>query len=292
MAESRNKIKAIGAPFNIEHSSCSDLRPNKFDWTLQDSDTEVHIDRGLFIKPSNKNKNNRFGWICESRFIIPDVHDFLKNNHEVLFDKYYNKIFTCDSELLTLNSNFIFCQNGSNYPWIKKGIWSAYNKSKLCSMFCSPKLMTEGHVYRHQLARLALDSHFDVFGGAHGTKRTVKDPSRPWDTKFEGLVSYMFSIVIENGMYDSYYTEKLTDCFATGTIPVYLGTNKLPDIFDPEGIIRLEIGKEQEIFDQLNESTYINKKKHIENNLNALKKLNVADDDLYDGILKYAQAWN
>jgi len=282
MAESRYKIKAIGAPFDLNHSSCSNLKPTNFDWSLDEGDIEVHIDRGLMVKPTHINKDKIYGWVCESRFIIPDVYSFLIHNYKILFNNFYNKIFTCDSNLLELDSNFVYCQNGSNYPWIKKDDWSIYNKNKLCSMFCSPKKMTEGHVYRHQIARLALDCEFDVFGGAHGTKRTVKNPSTPWDTKGEGLIPYMFSVVIENGVYDSYYTEKLTDCFATGTVPIYLGTKQLPKIFDESGIIRLEIGKEKEILDFLNESTYISKKNAVINNWNALKQLKLADDDLYN----------
>ena len=38
----------------------------------------------------------------------------------------------------------------------------------------------------------------------------------------------MFSVCIENDVYDTYFTEKILDCFATGTIPIYKGTkNKL-----------------------------------------------------------------
>jgi hypothetical protein len=153
-------------------------------------------------------------------------------------------------------------------------------------MFCSPKKMTEGHVYRHQLARMALDCEFDVFGGAHGTERTVEDVKNPWNTKINGVKDYRFSVVIENGFYDSYYTEKLTDCFSVGTIPVYWGTKIIPDIFDPEGIIWLEVGKEKEIFDSLNEDLYISKTSAIKHNFNALQNLKIADDELFNMIKK------
>ena len=35
-------------------------------------------------------------------------------------------------------------------------------------------------------------------------------------------------------------TEKLTDCFACGTIPVYYGTAGVAQYFNPEGIIFLD----------------------------------------------------
>jgi hypothetical protein len=34
-----------------------------------------------------------------------------------------------------------------------------------------------------------------------------------------GLKDYMFSFAVENDTYDTYFTEKILDCFATGTIP-------------------------------------------------------------------------
>ena len=159
MAESRHKVKAIGAPFDINYSSCSNIKPTKFDWALDKGEWEVHIDYGLLKQPNFIiPKNKRYGWICESRFIIPDVYNFILHNYKVLFENYFNKIFTCDLSLLNLHSNFVYCPNGSNYPWIPKHKWGIFNKTKLCSMFCSPKLLTEGHVYRHQIARLALDA--------------------------------------------------------------------------------------------------------------------------------------
>jgi len=295
MAESRYKIKAVGAPFELQHSSCSDIKPQKFDWSDQKQDIVVHIDRGMFTAPDPLiTKDKTFGWVCESRFIVPDVYNFLIHNHKILFNNYYNKIFTCDSELMKLNSNFVYCPNGSNYPWIKKNIWSIYNKYKLCSMFCSPKLLTQGHVYRHQIARLAIDNGFDVYGGAHGTQRLIVDqknpwdnkPPAPWDSKFPGLIAYMFSIVIENGVYDSYWTEKITDCFATGTIPVYCGTKKVLDFFDGDGIIFLEPNKEIETIQKLSTDLYNSKISAIKNNFNAVKNIKLADDYLFDQIIK------
>lgn len=287
MAESRNKVRAIGAPFEIQHSSCSNLSPSNFTWTTEKSDCDVYIDRGIMYQPDfSVSKQKRYGWVCESRFIIPDVYNFLIHNHKVLFDNYYNKIFTCDASLLKLNSNFVFCPSGSNYPWIAKKDWAIYEKTKLCSMFCSPKKITQGHLYRHKIAELALNRKFDVFGGAHNTVRTVTDPRNPWNTKLYGLKDYMFSIVVENGVYDSYWTEKITDCFATGTVPVYVGTKKILDFFDADGIIFLELEKEEKILQQLSRELYDSKLTAITNNFNTVNKIKLADEYLFDEIIK------
>ena len=287
MAEPRYKVKAIGAPFEINHSSCSNITPSTFEWTTNTAEWEVYIDRGMLFhsRPDlSIPKNKRYGWLCESKFIVPDVYSFLIHNHKVLFENYYNKIFTCDQDLIDLNPNFQFCPSGSNYPWIPKNQWKVYDKSKLCSMFCSPKLITQGHVHRHQVARLALDCGFSVFGGAHGTPRTVTDIRNPWNSKLHGVKDYMFSIVIENGIYDSYWTEKITDCFASGTIPVYLGTKKIFDFFDSNGIIWLEPGKEQDIINSLSQELYMSKIQAVQNNFNIVQSIKLADEYLFDYI--------
>ena len=287
MADSRYKIKGIGLPFETKYSSCSNVIPKKFDWCLDAGDYDIHVDQGLLFQPDGTTpKNKRYGWVCESRYIIPNVYNFLIHNHKVLFENFYTAIYTCDQSLLDLDSRFKYCPNGSNYPWIRKSDWGIYEKTKTCSMFASPKVFTEGHVYRHKIAKLAIDKGFDVFGGAHGTKRTVIDPMNPWNTKLEGIGYYMFSIIIENGNYDAYYTEKLTDCFATGTVPIYWGTKKLPKEFDPEGIIWLDKDSEQLVLDLLSRELYESKIKSIKHNLNALVNLLPADDFLFEEIIK------
>jgi hypothetical protein len=290
MAESGYKIRGIGAPFETLYSSCSNLKPKKFNWVQENGAVDVHIDNGLLYHPDPQTpKHKRFGWICESKDIIPQVYNFLIHNYKVLFNNYYNKIFTCDKQLLGLNDNFKYVPNGSNYPWIKKNEWSDYKneKTKICSMFASPKLATQGHIYRHEIALIAINNGFDVYGGAHGSKRTVVDPRNPWNTKLEGMKNYMFNIVIENALYDDYYTEKLTDCFATGTIPIYYGTMNIPSIFDKNGIIRLEKGNEKEILNSINRELWLSKEKAIQNNLQALQELQTADDVLFEEIFKY-----
>jgi hypothetical protein len=60
------------------------------------------------------------------------------------------------------------------------------------------------------------------------------------ETKEEGLEDYRFSFAIENCCYDYYFTEKLLDCFLTGTVPIYIGCERIGDIFNSDGIIFLD----------------------------------------------------
>ena len=283
MAESRRKIRGIGLPFDPRYSSCSNIKPTEFDWSVEPQEIEVHVDHGMMVNPNGSTpKNKRFGWVCESRFIVMDVYEFLVKHHVLLFEQVYNKIFTCDKTLLDLHPNFVYSPNGSNYPWIPKDKWAIYPKTKLCSMFCSPKQMTSGQEYRHRVARLAINMGFDVFGGAHGTPRTVIDPQNPWNTKLDGVKDYMFSIVMENGVYDDYYTEKITDCFATGTIPVYWGSPSIGKHFNMDGIILFD---DKFDMNMLTKETYKSKMDYVKDNYTQVSNIKIADNCIYKNIL-------
>ena len=60
------------------------------------------------------------------------------------------------------------------------------------------------------------------------------------ECKSQGLNQYMFSIAIENTFSEATFTEKILDCFLTGTVPIYLGASDLRSIFDTKGIIQLD----------------------------------------------------
>ncbi len=85
----------------------------------------------------------------------------------------------------------------------------------------------------------------------------------------------MFSVVIENGFYNSYFTEKILDCFATGTIPVYMGSPDIAKYFNSDGIIFLS--EEFEISDDM----YYNKMSAIEDNLERCKQYEVLEDFIF-----------
>ncbi len=235
--QERLKVECFGAPFETRYSSCSNRKPETFDWTIEDSSIKVDIDREIMsaVVPEHK----RVAWICESPAIIPDVMQFCRENADVLKQKYH-RVYTCDKSLVLIDPEFFnWCPNGSNLSWIPSQNSEIKNlKSKLCSMFCSRKIYCDGHKKRHFYSN-KFKGKIDLFG-AYGA--SIGQNNTPWPDKRDGLVPYMFSVVVENCVCDSYLTEKLTDCFASYTVPVYLGC---PDVkfhhgYDERGIIRLE----------------------------------------------------
>lgn len=152
-------------------------------------------------------------------------------------------------------------------------------------MIASPKDRTPGHRYRLEVAG-QLQHQLDLFGGAHGSQRIGEGvgPSRDWwRSKLLALQDYRFSVVFENAIYEKYYTEKITDCFATGTIPIYWGTKSVAEDFNQHGIIFWE---DFQGIESLTDEFYLSKYDAINDNLERVKKLESADDIIYKEILR------
>lgn len=272
-------IQAIGAPFDLNASSCGKRVPKTFSWTSTPQKIKVAIDHALPGELSNKNKENRFGWTCESRAITGHLFNGLKNNIEAYKESYTN-IFTYDEELVNLDPSFFkYCPPGSNTPWTPENDYGIHNKTKLVSFLCSNNSMTEGHRYRLSWAERLKDK-VDMYGGACGSRQL----GGHWyhhQPKTEAMNDYMFSIVIENYKMDCYFTEKITDCFANGVIPVYYGSENIR-YFDKNGIIKLT-----EDFDvsQLTPELYYSKLEFVKNNLEVVKNMPLSDDFLAQEII-------
>jgi len=92
----------------------------------------------------------------------------------------------------------------------------------------------------------------------------------------------MFSVVMENESVPNYYTEKVTDCFAVGTVPIYWGATNIGHRFDDRGIISLDDNFD---IDSLSADLYESMKPYIQNNLETVRSLEMADDELANKIL-------
>jgi hypothetical protein len=99
-------------------------------------------------------------------------------------------------------------------------------KTKGVSIIVSNKHGGEGWDMRHAVVA----KHRDVVD-CYGIEYT------PVEFKITGLRDYRFHVVIENVKCDYWFTEKLNDCFATGTIPIYRGCPSIGKFFNTDGII-------------------------------------------------------
>ena len=272
-------VQAIGSPFLLQFSSNSDLKPKKFEWTSDDCPVKVFMDSAIphGIRYQKKPGEKKVAWICESRAIfhawsVPrDVLDGLIPQLE----ESYDAVFFADREYCKKSKVFHFAFSGSNLPWVKNQ--QIFNKTKNCSMFASGKKVTIGHHIRHQIAE-QLKGKIDIVGGAANTQRVGENQS-PWPDKSQFINDYRFQIVIENDKYETYFTEKLTDCFATGTIPVYWGAPDIGKYFNTDGMIIVDNFLD---ISMLTEDYYFNKMDAIKDNFERVQKMQGSDDILYE----------
>jgi hypothetical protein len=180
----------------------------------------------------------------------------------------FDAIFTHNQELLSLHKKFKFAPLYGT--WITEP--QLYNKTKLVSMICSNKQMCEGHIHRLQWAQKIHDK-VDFYG------RGFNEIS----SKEEGLADYMFSVAIENASYETYFTEKIQDCFATGTIPVYYGSPDIGKFFNMDGIILLNDNFDTSL---LTSELYCDRLEAVKDNLERVKSFPINEDYIYQTYLK------
>jgi len=78
-----------------------------------------------------------------------------------------------------------------------------------------------------------LNSDFEI--DIYGRGLNIEDSRYKGELKYkhEGLLSYEYSIAIENSNEKNYITEKFVDCVLCNTTPIYNGAPNLAEIYDP-----------------------------------------------------------
>ena len=136
----------------------------------------------------------------------------------------------------------------------------------------SNKTFTYGHQFRHQCAK-SIISKVDLYGSAVTGLHTYK---------LDACKHYRFQVVVENSKYEHYFTEKIIDCFLSGVIPIYWGTNKVNEHFDKNGIITFNSLEElTEIVDNLNENEYTKRLDSVRKNFEIAKEFSYSEDWIY-----------
>lgn len=213
-----------------------------------------------------KGGDNSYGIIYESRSIIPNTYTEV----EKIIPK-LKVMFTHNSEFLNKYPNCKWIPGGGiwvggNYG---KGENKIHKKTKICSIVSSNKRMCELHNFRLNVVKNVINNpKIETFGFTTG-----------WRPIYESLHDFMFSIVIENFKDDMYFTEKILNCFATGTIPIYLGAKNISERFNVDGIITFESIEElNHILPSLDQEFYLSKMYAIKDNFQRVKNYNCIED--------------
>lgn len=203
-----------------------------FFWDRYNYGLDTHFYGPESMTATLGNPKVKYGMLTESRTIVPQDYEVF-HKHKGL-EKEFRYIFSYDDRILNEVGNARF------YP-ICASIWygrekqfkwddDAYlKKSKGVSIVSSAKKVCHLHNVRIELSQYCKRNHLaDTFGTFDGGENCLID---------ESLTDYRYSIIIENDISDYFFTEKITNCFAAQTIPVYLGARKIDQYFNADGII-------------------------------------------------------
>lgn len=213
--------------FNVWHP-CPDLtyiRPPFKEWTGVTVVTDELIAHPYII--DNLKSTIKIAWLIEPPVIKDEGY-----KKAVLVEDFYDCILTYDEQLLSRNpKKYQLLRFGA--VWIEEKYMQLYPKTKSISMILSNKTFAPGHILRHQIYN---DPWFadkvDFYGT--GSTHPFEDGSLG---RLRAFRDYKYSIVLENCRMKDYFTDKILDCFATGTIPIYWGATNALEIFDGKNFL-------------------------------------------------------
>lgn len=206
-----------------------------------------------------------YAWLIEPQSIQPEPYNFILDNFNL-----FEKIFTWNKELLAVSDKFHLIVHGT--CWIEENECKIHNKTKNLSMMLTRKRRTNGHLFRHEIYQTFMQ-YLDVFGRDY----------KPIDNKITALKDYRFQLVVENVKEDYGITEKIIDCFQTGTIPVYWGCPSIGELFNEKGVIQFNNLKDLEkIIPRLNEDLYQQMLPYAKQNFELSKKYIMVEDQIFE----------
>ena len=192
-------------------------QPKYIEWTKADAPITFYSDTYVYEDVVEK---DACALLIEPRSIQPKVYEYIEKNY-----RKFKYVFTHDSKLLAM------IPNGKQIFWGGVYEFNDVEKTKDISMVSSDKRMCELHKKRLEIAK-QLENVIDCYGTYNGGKRVGT---------YDIYAEYRFSVVIENYKDDYWFSEKICNCFANKTIPIYYGATKISTDnrldFDSRGII-------------------------------------------------------
>lgn len=193
----------------------------------------------------NQDINSSILLLLEPRCIKPLLYTNIEI-HRKHIEKNYYKIITHDESIYIKDHpkyNLLPFTGGSLI--LEEDVYNEPEKSKNISIIASEKMQSEGHKLRHQIVN-ELGSFITAYGPFYNNLYTYPKVERTDRRGYYNYITgniaqaylpYRFCIVVENQKQKYFFTEKIIDCFATRTIPIYWGATNISDYFNINGIL-------------------------------------------------------
>lgn len=245
------------------------FKPKKVEWVPQQTEfdgvtvfTDHYIRREAIELIRSVKSPYKVAWLIEPEVIHPQPYKEIG----YMLDE-FDLILAHHESVLALSDKCKWVPGCGT--WVDPDRWQLHPKTKKVCIIASSKSSAHGHMLRHEVIR-ELGDELDVYGRGYN----------PFPEKEDVLKDYMFSVEIENCSRENYFTEKLHDCLAVGTVPVYFGPKKgLVTHYDMDGIIPFnDVEDLEDILEELSPELYQSKIKSINKNLQSAKKFAIMDD--------------
>lgn len=254
---------------------------HKIFWDRDNLLLPIHFYTHEEIFNTQKTARKKFGYVLEPESCKPELYKSLYESPKTVGE--FDVIFTHSAKLLDKYENAKL--------YLGQGVWygteigggildpEAYRHKDLgISMVSSNKTILESHRLRISIAKeMKKRGILDTFGAFDGG---------PSIKIADALSRYRFSIALENEISDYYFTEKILNCFAAMTIPVYAGANRIGEFFNMDGIIRFDkYASADDMAKTISICTPAYYEEHIDaviDNYNRVQKLLCMDDYIYE----------
>ena len=235
-------------------------RLKEFDGVTVFTDHYLKRDAVAFIRSIKS--PYKVAWLVEPA----SIHSWPYEEIKYMLDE-FDLVLSHHEEVLSLSEKCHWVPGCGT--WVDPANWKVYPKTKKVCIIASGKSTAHGHLLRHEVIR-ELGDEIDVYGRGYN----------PFPEKEDLLKEYMFSIEIENCSKENYFTEKLHDCLAVGTVPIYFGPKEgLSKFYDMGGIIPFnDVEDLEDILDELDEDSYQSRMESIKFNLQSAKQFAIMDD--------------
>ena len=256
--------------------------PKRILWDRFNYKLDVQFFSAEQIFDKQRGGKKHYALLLEGKAIIPEVYEKVKAN-ALYIETGMTGLFTHSRELLEKISNAHFCPAYS--VWYGTPKWGGkltdeQKKTKMISFVGCEKAMAKMHLFRREVTQHFLNSDkVDVLGKAVGKFASC-------DEIFSG---YRYNIALENDSYDYYFTEKIMNCFAAKTVPIYYGCPSIANFFNADGIIIIKeptIEAVEEAINKCSVADYESRMEAIDDNYERVKQYLCVEDYLCNHYLE------
>ncbi len=207
---------------------------------------------------NRKNTQMKAFFIMEPPCVMPELYNQLPRLTEIFESVYIHNTSGDGYSLKNVNkSRLRKLYWAQNYNYVLDKYWHISNRINKVIVINSNKRpkANSRELYSERIngiVQLAKYDYIDLYGMSWGRLMATTTLWPPFilnrgkilplykgvaKSKYEVLSRYEFCLCYENDIVDSYITEKIFDCFFSGTIPVYLGAPDISDFVPKESFI-------------------------------------------------------